>query len=276
MQEQVTLVISRDNVVEETFNQFQTVSDLNLQGKMKIFFIDEEADDAGGVIREWVNILIDKLFAEGQGLFEIKQNDNEQFYIPSKNAPIDMMAFTGQILGKALFEGIPISAKISSLFLKQLTEESPTLEDLQDYDPEVYNSLLFVQENDPEDLCLTFTVMEDGEEVELIEGGANEYVTEDNKETFILAMLGYYSMERAKDQTLALFNGFQSVVRSEFLTVFDSEELDRLMFGQKEIDLDDWKNNTFYKGAYTQEGSSNKIVKWFWEEVNTLSQVELR
>ena len=58
----VTLVISWDNVLIETLNQFETVDDINLKGDLKIFFIDEEADDAGGVIREWINLLIDELF----------------------------------------------------------------------------------------------------------------------------------------------------------------------------------------------------------------------
>lgn len=112
---------------------------------MKIFFIDEEADDAGGVIWEWVNILIDKLFAEGQGLFTLKSDVDPPIYIPALNAPIDMMLFTGQILGKALFEGIPIAANLSPLFLKLLTEEEVSLDDMKHYDPAVYQSLLYIQ-----------------------------------------------------------------------------------------------------------------------------------
>jgi hypothetical protein len=50
--------------LQETLNQFSTVPDINLKGRVKIhiFFIDEDADDAGGVIREWINMLINKLF----------------------------------------------------------------------------------------------------------------------------------------------------------------------------------------------------------------------
>ena len=67
----ITLVINRDNALEETLNQFDTVEDINLQGNLKIFFIDEEADDAGGVIWEWINILVQELFDQEEPYFEL-------------------------------------------------------------------------------------------------------------------------------------------------------------------------------------------------------------
>lgn len=86
---------------------------------MKIFFIDEDAQDAGGVIKEWINILVDKIFSEEMGLFEAKVED-ETFYVIKPNADLDKLYFAGQIVGKALEDNITIQALLSNLLLKEL------------------------------------------------------------------------------------------------------------------------------------------------------------
>ena len=191
--------MSRDNVLQETLNQFETVDDINLKGDLKIFFIDEEADDAGGVIREWINLLIDELFDQDKEFFVMKMNGDEPFYEPHGDALAQIMEFTGQILGKALLEGLPISAKLSRLMLWEMLEDEPTLDDLEFYDPQVHKSMKYVMQDDvdPEDLALTFTVLDDGTEVELIEDGSQWTVTKDNRDEYLHLMLKYYSMNRA-------------------------------------------------------------------------------
>ncbi len=195
----MTLVVSRDNVLQETLNQFETVDDINLKGDLKIFFIDEEADDAGGVIWEWVNLLIDELFDQDKEFFVMKMNGDEPFYEPHPQALAQIMEFTGQIIGKALLEGIPISAKLSWLMLREMLDNEPTLDDLEFYDPQVHKSMKYVMQDDvdPEELALTFTVLDDGQEVELIEDGSERTVTKDNREEYLNLMLKYYSMTRA-------------------------------------------------------------------------------
>jgi len=49
------------------------------------------------------------------------------------------------------------------------------------------------------------------------------------------------------------------------LSVFDFQELELLLCGLPEIDIEDWKRNTEYSGDYERKGASHKVVKWFWE-----------
>jgi hypothetical protein len=51
--------------------------------------------------------------------------------------------------------------------MKELTQYELNLNDLKYYDPELFQSLKYIQDNEfePEDLALTFTVMDEGEEV---------------------------------------------------------------------------------------------------------------
>lgn len=104
----ITLVLSRDNVLDETLNQFSTVDNLDLHKDIKIFFIDEDARDAGGVIREWLSIITEQLLKPEAKNFEMLQNGEEIFYTIHPEATFEMLHFAGQIFGKAIFEGVPI------------------------------------------------------------------------------------------------------------------------------------------------------------------------
>jgi hypothetical protein len=66
---------------------------------------------------------------------------------------------------------------------------APSLKDLESLEPAFYSSLVWIRENDPEPLDLTFTVEEEafGElsTHELKEGGMDIPVTEENKEVLV-------------------------------------------------------------------------------------------
>ena len=66
-----------------------------------------------------------------------------------------------------------------------------TISDMESVDAEYYNSLVWIKENDPECLLLTFQVEEEvfGEhtETELVPGGGDIQVTEENKMEIMLA-----------------------------------------------------------------------------------------
>lgn len=63
------------------------------------------------------------------------------------------------------------------------------LKDMESVDSEYYNSLLWIKENDPIELELTFSVVEDSLGIktqrELKPGGANIPVSNENKDEYI-------------------------------------------------------------------------------------------
>lgn len=67
--------------------------------------------------------------------------------------------------------------------------------------------------------------------------------------------------------------GFHSVLPANILSIFDEDELDFLLEGTQEIDLQDWKQHTNYRGDFN---AKHKVVKWFWEIVGTFNQEQLR
>ena len=118
-------------------------------------------------------------------------NENEPVYMIKPDAPCEILNFAGQIIGKAMFEGLPISAKLNWLLLWELMYSEPILEDLKLVDPQLYKSMEYIikDEVNAEDLGLTFTVLDDGEEQELMEDGAEIEVTNENKEEYVEMLL---------------------------------------------------------------------------------------
>ena len=58
------IIIHRNNILEESFNQFMTIKDINLLEELHIHFVDEIANDEGGVYREWYSCLFKEFFNE--------------------------------------------------------------------------------------------------------------------------------------------------------------------------------------------------------------------
>lgn len=64
-----------------------------------------------------------------------------------------------------------------------------------------------------------------------------------------------------EDQTKAFLEGFNSVVPLEWLKYFDERELELMLCGMQEIDVEDWQRNTIYR-HYTR---NSKQILWFWQ-----------
>ena len=87
--------------------------------------------------------------------------------------------------------------------------------------------------------------------IELTENGNQIFITKENKDSYIKSIVDYYAFDRAQDQTFAFINSFLSIIPFELSSVFIVEELEQVLFGQKEINIEDWKLNTYYKGKYS-------------------------
>ena len=110
-------------------------------------------------------------------------------------------------------------------------------------------------------------VSSDVKEVELVPGGAQLNVTHENIPEYIEARLKYHVMGRYEAQLNEILVGIYEVVPEALLTIFDFQELELLMCGLPEIDMDDWMANTVYEGVYKIPGSSHMVCRWFWEIV---------
>lgn len=121
-------------------------------------------------------------------------------------------------------------------------------------------------ENDITDVITeTFSLVSDdfGAErvVDLIADGRNIPVTETNKHEYVRLVTEYRLHNSVKEQMenflkgmlnlewiapiLLLTNtGFHDIVPAELVAIFNEQELELLISGLPDIDVDDWRNNT--------------------------------
>jgi HECT-domain (ubiquitin-transferase) len=61
-EDSITLVIDRNNLFSDSFEQFRTTDSFDLHKEIKIFYVGEVALDAGGLMRQWVTDITKIIF----------------------------------------------------------------------------------------------------------------------------------------------------------------------------------------------------------------------
>ncbi|XP_048389618.1 E3 ubiquitin-protein ligase HECW2 isoform X1 [Stegostoma tigrinum] len=268
------LIIRRDHLLEDAFNQIMGCSRKDLQrNKLYVTFVGEEGLDYSGPSREFFFLVSRELFNPYYGLFEYSANDTYTVQISPMSAFVDnhheWFRFSGRILGLALIHQYLLDAFFTRPFYKGLLRISCDLSDLEYLDEEFHQSLQWMKDNDINDILdLTFTVNEEvfGQitERELKPGGANIPVVEKNKKEYIEKMVKWRIERGVVQQTESLVRGFYEVVDARLVSVFDARELELVIAGTAEIDLSDWRNNTEYRGGYHD---NHIVIRWFWAAV---------
>lgn len=74
--------------------------------------------------------------------------------------------------------------------------------------------------------------------------------------------MDYFRLFRGiEQQTKTFLDGFNEVVPLEWLKYFDERELELMLCGMQEIDVEDWQRNTIYR----HYNRSSKQIVWFWQ-----------
>ncbi|KAH9122984.1 hypothetical protein LEN26_001523 [Aphanomyces euteiches] len=270
--------VHRDNVLVESFEQVLGMQKQHIYMPLRIEFIGETGLDAGGLEREWFSILTQELFDESLGLFQACHKDVGAFYIDPNSAEItkDHLLYfkaTGRLLGRALLSGHLLTARPCLPLLKHILGVPISFNDIQYLDPQKYSGLRWIEENNNvECLDLYFSTTEVCQgnktvEVDLKPNGRNILVTDENKAEYLQLTLRYLMLDRCAAQLQHLLVGLFEVVPQEMLMVFDYQELELVMCGVPDIDVEDWKANT----QYSPELVSSPVLEWFWEVVSSFS-----
>ncbi|XP_030745909.1 E3 ubiquitin-protein ligase NEDD4 isoform X6 [Sitophilus oryzae] len=266
--------VRRRSILEDSFRVIRTVARVDLlKTKLWVEFEGEVGLDYGGLAREWFYLLSKEMFNPYYGLFEYSAMDNYTLQINPTSGlcnedHLAYFKFIGRVAGMAVYHGKLLDAFFIRPFYKMMLSKPIDLKDMESVDSEYYKSLLWIKENDPAGLDLTFSVDEEifGRTTvhELIEGGANVPLENSNKDEYIKCIIQWRFVGRVQEQMNAFLEGFSDLVPLSVIKIFDENELELLMCGIQHIDVKDWKQNTVYKGDYH---CNHLVVQYFWRVV---------
>ncbi|XP_060602901.1 ubiquitin-protein ligase E3B-like [Ruditapes philippinarum] len=279
---QSTLItVHRSRIVEDGYRQLAQVPPRAIKGVIRVRFINEQGlDEAGidqdGVFKEFLEETITKVFDPSLNLFKVT---SEQKLYPSSTSYIQenhlfLFEFVGKMLAKAVYEGIIVEVPFAPFFLTQILGHSfsstySSLDELPSLDPDLAKNLTYIKhfDDDVSDLDLTFCYDEDImgrlETHELVPGGKAVAVTNDNRIRYVHLMAHFRMYRQIRDQTLAFIKGFKSVVNSDWLSMFSSPELQKLISGDTaDMDTSDLRKHTQYYGGYH---NNHKVINWLWD-----------
>ena len=276
------LNINREKVLEDSLEQF---SKINPFKELKIIFLGEESHDAGGLIREWLTILFNKILEEETGLFE--RSDTEEIgYIVKKNLNpstenLNKFYFIGRVLAKALLENLTVNCCFNKMVYQLILGEKIQLNDLVFIDKPLYNSmkhLVNMKDECAENIALCeiyFTYQYEGNdgrivEENIIENGYDILVTKDNLDLYIDKRIEHFTKSQLRGIN-QIIRGIDSIFPAEYLKIFTSDQLGLLINGTPFIDTDDWRMNTTYKNY----NDYDNVIVDFWDIISNLSQEEL-
>ncbi|KAL3774838.1 hypothetical protein ACHAW5_007959 [Stephanodiscus triporus] len=283
----VRLIVRRWALLRDSMEAVMSLGRDDLRKYWRFEFMGEIGIDAGGLAREWFQLVSEEIFNPDMGLWlpsasnQMAMRINPASEISCPEDHLIYFRFWGRVMGKALFDGHLVAGHMVRHMYKHILGWPVMFEDLKLPDEEYYNSLKSSLEvENVDDLCVDFTFTENalGENrvVELMEGGKDVPVTNQNLPEFLEANLKYHLMDRVKPQLTELLLGFYDVIPESLLTIFDFQELELLMCGVPVIDIDDWMANTSYLGLFQQEGANSKTCQWFWEVVREEFNQETR
>ncbi|KZT26754.1 hypothetical protein NEOLEDRAFT_1062431 [Neolentinus lepideus HHB14362 ss-1] len=273
------LNVRRSRVFEDSVQHLQRkTGDQIKYGKLSVRFYDEEGVDAGGVTREWFQILARQMFDPNNALFQPCAAD-KLTYQPNSRSWINpehliFFKFVGRVIGKAIYDGRLLDAYFARSLYRQILGKPVDYRDVEWVDPEYYNSLCWILENDPSPLELTFSVEADEfgttKVIPLKEGDISIPVTQENKKEFVQLSAQYRLYLSTKDQIEALLGGFYEIIPKDLVAIFNEQELELLISGTPDIDVDEWRAATEYHG-YT---SSDPVIVWWWRALKSFNRDE--
>ncbi|XP_018595174.1 E3 ubiquitin-protein ligase NEDD4-like isoform X2 [Scleropages formosus] len=266
--------IRRAALLEDSYRRILSVKRTDLlKARLWIEFDGEKGLDYGGVAREWFFLISKEMFNPYYGLFEYSATDNYTLQINPNSGlcnedHLSYFKFIGRVAGMAVYHGKLLDAFFIRPFYKMMLQKPITLQDMESVDSEYFNSLKWILENDPTELDLRFTIDEElfgqTQQHELKPGGTDVVVNENNKKEYIHLVIQWRFVNRVLKQMTAFKEGFYELIPLDLIKIFDENELELLMCGLGDVDVNDWRENTKYKSGYC---ANSPVIQWFWKTV---------
>ena len=136
--------VRRDFIFEDSFAIYRSQPNFDATRRFKVIFIDnigneEMGIDAGGLFKEFLSKLTEKIFDPQLALFVETEVDRRHYpnVLSAFEDPENFRhyyQFIGMIVGKALYEGVLLKCRLARFFLNKVVSKSNQVDDLKAID----------------------------------------------------------------------------------------------------------------------------------------------
>nr|VDD29847.1 unnamed protein product [Brassica oleracea] len=271
--------VRRAYILEDSYNQLRMRSTQELKGRLTVHFKEKKVLMLVGLPGNGISccqglFLTKELFCSQPLAMTRLSNRIQTLFTRQSTSP------TSNSLEKLCLMVNHLTSISLALFYKHILGVKVTYHDIEAIDPDYYKALKWMLENDISDvLDLTFSVDADEEKLilyektevtdhELIPGGRNIKVTEENKHEYVDLIAEHRLTTAIRPQINAFLEGFSELILKDLISIFNDKELELLISGLPDIDLDNLRANTEYSGY----SPGSPVIQWFWEVVQGLSK----
>lgn len=251
-------------------------------------FKGESGLDFGGLFRDYMSNIAtvinssDIFEASPDGGLLPKKLPGE----PDKRKKVSEALFAvGRVLALAITSGTPLGVCFSRCLYKLLLEEQIGAADLARIDPDFYKhrvkallqpgGVATLEAALCDKLMFVGAPSADGVEEELVEGGKNKRVTEENKERYVSLLVEHYLLGHSRKALAMLVDGFREVVPKRVLKGGDLRaiELELIITGLPNVDLADWRKHTEFSPEKDIAKNAG-LFTWFFEILEEMDAAE--
>lgn len=256
----------------------------------QINFTGESGIDAGGVFREGMTRIVEDVFSEHFNLLLLCPNGQHTVHIntdkfvpnPQHTGPLamQMFEFLGRLMGASLRAKLSLPFEFPSIVWKKLIGEELVIEDLSSFDVLTYKLIDAIRHCEHDGIVdqasfrakyndqLRFVYNgSDGVERELGKGHRGRVVTFDTRHEYCDLLLQARLSEFDK-QVAAISRGLLDVVPSRVLQLFSASQVEILIAGNPNFDMELWKRQT------DATSISPRTLALFWQVMESLTPQE--
>jgi ubiquitin-protein ligase E3 A len=272
------LELRRSRLVVDVLAQL-TLKAADVKKPLKVKFLDgEEGHDAGGVQKEFFQILIAELLDPAYGMFVCDPDSRYNWIHGSSLEPDSHFELVGMVIGLAAYNGVILDVNFPPLLWRKLQGEVPDLHDMTTAFPVLgrgLGQLLTWSDGDVEDVFvrtfeIAYEVYGQVRFIPLAPGGAELLVTNANREQYVRAYIYHYTVEWVRRPFEALRRGFLKVCGGPALKMCRPAELELMVCGSttSELNFGELERAAAYDDGYSPQ---HPVIRWFWDVVSGLS-----
>ncbi|KAJ5922921.1 WW/Rsp5/WWP [Penicillium verrucosum] len=250
MSGQCHVKVRRNNIFEDSYAEIMRQSASDLKKRLMIKFDGEDGLDYGGLSREFFFLLSHEMFNPFYCLFEYSAHDNYTLQINPHSGVnpehLNYFKFIGRVVGLAIFHRRFLDSFFIGAFYKMMLRKKVSLQDMEGVDEDLHRNLAWTLDNDIDGIVeLTFSVDDEkfGERrtIDLIPGGRDIPVTNENKPQYIELVTEWKIMKRVEEQFDAFMSGFNELIPPISSTSSTSVNSSCLLVEQDEVIQNFWK-----------------------------------